>query len=337
MNDADDAPRCPAWVPERLKHLVRPLLGRQTMYSLVSALAAFILLITILIDLVLHSTTVTPLSVRLGTLLLSALCTLVPLWKGRRYPGWAGLIPVGLVFAVTVYYIGFSGDEQAIVNSLQELPIFALYLGWFYRSMLGRIILTLAGGAVGWAILISDSFSDSGEFTIPLGAGALGIMVICFEVGSYLQRTLERQAIHDHLTEALNRRGFSERFAREHERSRRLGTPLIAAMIDFDRLKRVNDAYGHAAGDELLRVSVQTWQSQLGTSDVVGRVGGDEFIILLPHRSLSDARQLLGELRAAAAHSWTWGLTEVLAGDTLESVIARADAELYARKAVRDE
>ena len=316
-----------------VSRMLRRIDRRHTPYSFVSAAAGFLLFLTLIVDLIFSNNTGNPIELDVLLLVASAACTVVPLVMGRRYPPWAGLIPVSVLALSALYFIGFSDIDQRVVSSMQELPIVALYLGWFYRGWLARSIIIVFSICVFIAILLSSSFGESGHFSLPFGVASVAIMAFCFEAGSYLQRELERHAVHDHLTGVLNRRGFSERFALEQDRSRRMGAKLTLAVIDFDHFKRVNDEQGHAAGDELLRSSVRAWSMRLFDSDALGRLGGDEFVMLLPQRSLRDSRALLELLRRASTHSWSWGLSEVGPDDTLECVLSRADAELYERKA----
>lgn len=338
--DADRIPESAAiakrhWIQTLLTNLTRRVARRHSTYSFVSGATAFVLFLTVVIDIVVDADRVTPPMVLASTLALSVGCTLVPVVMGRRYPRWAGLIPVSIIAMVSLYFIGFSDVDQSVLSSMQELPIIALYLGWFYRARLARGIMIVFSVFLVVAILLSPSFAANGFFSVQIGLASLAIMAFCFESGSYLQRELERHAVHDHLTGVFNRRGFGERFSIEIERSRRLGSTLIVAVIDFDHFKRVNDELGHAAGDELLRSSVRAWSLRLFDSDTLGRLGGDEFIMLLPQRTLREASELLELLRRASTHSWSWGLAEVRPDDDLESVIERADSELYARKAER--
>jgi diguanylate cyclase (GGDEF)-like protein len=210
-----------------------------------------------------------------------------------------------------------------------------LYLGWFYRAWIARLVTGLLLVMLAGAMILGENFGPGKLFSYAVGFGALAVMIFCVESGAVLQREIESHALRDHLTGVFNRRGFSERFAIEHERSRRLGTPLWVAMIDFGHLKQVNDDQGHAAGDQLLRASVLSWQKRLNHDDLIGRFGGDEFVILLPNRSSSNVAELLDLLRQASAHDWSWGVAEVNTDDLLQGVLSRADAELYRWKANR--
>ena len=95
-----------------------------------------------------------------------------------------------------------------------------------------------------------------------------------------LQKTLEEQAIHDPLTKVYNRRFFDEAFEKELSRSKRSSKPLCIIMIDIDHFKRINDHFGHAVGDQVLRNFGELLIKKTRKSDVVCRYGGEEFIIL---------------------------------------------------------
>ncbi len=97
-----------------------------------------------------------------------------------------------------------------------------------------------------------------------------------------LLEEIQRQARYDSLTSVLNRQSFEAEFEREWARSTRLGTPLSCAMIDVDYFKKVNDMYGHAAGDDVLRVVSKQIQQMSRATDFVGRYGGEEFCVVLP-------------------------------------------------------
>ena len=97
-----------------------------------------------------------------------------------------------------------------------------------------------------------------------------------------LLQKMEELARHDPLTGVANRLAFSENLEREWKRSERILNPLSCVLLDIDFFKRINDSFGHAAGDQTLRVVADTLKSISRGSDFVGRIGGEEFCILLP-------------------------------------------------------
>ena len=146
----------------------------------------------------------------------------------------------------------------------------------------------------------------------------------------------------DSLTGAASRRHFMDLLAIEIERARRARQPFSLAYLDCDHFKRVNDERGHREGDFLLRTAVETLQLGLRVIDTVARIGGDEFIVLLPSTGRNEAastmERLLAHLnRVVAAHGWQVGFSIGLGtfeGGELspEDVVARCDALMYQAK-----
>lgn len=160
------------------------------------------------------------------------------------------------------------------------------------------------------------------------------VVVVGTEVAQ-LSARLRRQAVTDLLTGGVNRHGLEIEAEREIGRASRSGYPLSVAMIDLDGFKRVNDEHGHAAGDTLLAHIVSHWHMELRASDVLARLGGDEFVILLPNTNLAQANDLISRLGGTEVCPWSVGLAEWSQGDSLASLLARADTELYRTKARR--
>lgn len=156
---------------------------------------------------------------------------------------------------------------------------------------------------------------------------------------------LERQASVDTLTSLLNRRGLEAALARETARRRHTGEPLAAVLIDCDDFKRVNDSRGHSVGDQVLRQVARCLQKGLRPSDHLGRIGGDEFLVLLPDTGAADALRIAQRLRLAVADrplrgpggavklTVSLGLALLTDGDcALEDVVARTDISLHRSK-----
>jgi diguanylate cyclase (GGDEF)-like protein len=166
------------------------------------------------------------------------------------------------------------------------------------------------------------------------------------EANRRLVRELEMLSRTDGLTGLLNRRAFDESLLREVARARRYGVPLSVVLFDLDHFKRINDTYGHAGGDEVLRIFAAQASHQFREADTLYRYGGEEFVALLPHTDVNGARQaaerLCRTLRAVAIHSGavviratcSAGVAELAASDAdPTSLLRRADAALYAAKA----
>jgi diguanylate cyclase (GGDEF)-like protein/PAS domain S-box-containing protein len=169
------------------------------------------------------------------------------------------------------------------------------------------------------------------------------------------QKNLEDQlralATSDSLTGAANRRHFVELTQRERERSLRAGSPLSLCLFDADHFKNVNDNYGHVAGDHVLSAIAQAAKGALRLSDVLGRLGGEEFAILLPDTDLAGAMIVAERMRAAVAAvevqsgelaaglarapirvTISIGVAELRGDEPTESLLKRSDRALYAAK-----
>jgi diguanylate cyclase (GGDEF)-like protein/PAS domain S-box-containing protein len=157
---------------------------------------------------------------------------------------------------------------------------------------------------------------------------------------------LQDLATKDPLTGLANRRHFFEQAERELGLSVRHGYPMSILMIDADHFKRINDAHGHPVGDEVLRRLASTLRQQLRTTDLPARYGGEELVVLLPSTSAAGAMILAERIRVAVREcelavgdlrvTWTVsiGIADVRRGErTVDAIIERADAALYAAKA----
>ena len=159
------------------------------------------------------------------------------------------------------------------------------------------------------------------------------------------EAALIQLARHDPLTGAANRRYFFERAEQEFMRSRRYQQPLSVNLIDVDYFKKINDQYGHAAGDEVLKHLSLNIRSMLRDADLFARIGGEEFAILMPHTSLIGAHQLAERLRQVTTEKalpcsdqllhirFSAGVTQLKAEDqSIEDCIRRADDAMYQAK-----
>jgi diguanylate cyclase (GGDEF)-like protein/PAS domain S-box-containing protein len=113
-----------------------------------------------------------------------------------------------------------------------------------------------------------------------------------------LEEELKLLATRDSLTGLLNRRYFMESFSSFFENAKRYSVPLSLCLCDLDNFKRVNDAYGHQAGDKVLAGFGEVLRNELRGGDIAGRYGGDEFIMLFPHTNSAEAAECLERIRS---------------------------------------
>lgn len=153
---------------------------------------------------------------------------------------------------------------------------------------------------------------------------------------------LEHLSATDPLTGAYNRRGFLRRLNEEIGRAERFELPLCLMLLDVDHFKRVNDLHGHQVGDELLVGLARKISGAIRASDIFGRWGGEEFVLVVPQEDLADAEGIAEKLRrevaaaplvADVALTVSLGVTCFRRGETASELIARADRTLYAAKA----
>jgi diguanylate cyclase (GGDEF)-like protein/PAS domain S-box-containing protein len=160
-----------------------------------------------------------------------------------------------------------------------------------------------------------------------------------------LYNTIQQLAITDDLTGLYNRRGFAELGRHEIYRARRFNRPLTLIWLDIDHFKEVNDTFGHATGDEVLRKLAETLRTSTRETDLVSRLGGDEFVALLPETTQHDAiqvaerfRQAIKEIAITGPVGTAWittslGVASLTADDNnLDALLERADTAMYAAK-----
>lgn len=193
-----------------------------------------------------------------------------------------------------------------------------LHAAWFAGRTAG--ILTSFLSSLAW--LVSHELASPAPFD-PYRAVwnvfiRLGIFLLITYLISWQQSLLESleteklRASTDSLTGALNGRGFRKLVSREHKRAKRYMHPFSIAFIDLDNFKQVNDRFGHAAGDRLLRIFVEAVRGSLRSTDQIGRLGGDEFAILLPETGREAAFEVVSRVRAkslAALHQEGFDIT----------------------------
>jgi diguanylate cyclase len=173
------------------------------------------------------------------------------------------------------------------------------------------------------------------------------------QISQMEQETLELQVMllenraklfYDALTGVYSRMAYDERIQQEIARWTRYDTPFSYVILDIDHFKRINDTYGHNAGDKALKIVAQLMTTYVRKSDYVFRIGGEEFVLLLTSTTAENASKLVEKMRkgiaAISLHfkgepvnlTLSAGLTETRTGDDVESIYERADKALYKAK-----
>lgn len=222
-------------------------------------------------------------------------------WQRLRAAAWwpvlrqAPKLPLVLLVAAEALAYAIPG-LGALVFAVPALVWCAMAYGVLPITVLNLLLglVKVMALAAGWLDIGPTQWYYSTSFFTGVALLSLGPLVVA--VNHHLQlQTLQRlQAFvdHDHLTGALSRRTFMQRSQRRLQRLQREGEAVAVLMLDLDHFKRINDHYGHAQGDEVLRHFTALAQRHLRPEDVLGRMGGEEFALLLPKAGMQEARRV---------------------------------------------
>lgn len=211
-------------------------------------------------------------------------------------------------------------------------------------------VVRLLTGALQGASHIFEAFA--GQFMLVVGSIVLNVaaaagFLLCLHEG--IRRELQRLSVTDTLTGTANRRGLLDSLQQQVDRVRRSARPLSVVMFDLDHFKRVNDELGHLAGDRALRDFAELVRAGLRSSDLLGRYGGEEFVLVLQDTSLADAHRIAERARAAVAQAHRQGQLPVTVsagvacsseagiGADVQGLLAAADRRLYLAKRSRNQ
>jgi diguanylate cyclase (GGDEF)-like protein len=223
---------------------------------------------------------------------------------------------------------------------------------WLWSSAISiMLLLTIGIGSFAIPALLSGLDSFLAVFLNHAVRGLFGLVLVFNVYVIYEQiqinhirrefeRNLYQMAVLDPVTNIFNRRYILHRLEEEIARCRRNGKPLTVAVLDLDRFKQINDEYGHAVGDHVLRLFGAQLKRATRGSDVVARYGGDEFLAVLPDCNIEQMRYVLKRLNGLHVTStgsrinirYSAGLTDYIPGESLDDLLKRADDMLYAHK-----
>ncbi|MHB8233229.1 MAG: GGDEF domain-containing protein [Solirubrobacteraceae bacterium] len=279
---------------------------------------------------------------RLGPILLgAALATYTGLYLLHAPNAFAiGMAPVFVSSGLSMgLLLKFGRRHLKVVSRVTACVLFAYMCVVIYRLVLIS--------SDGYAIQPSDVKDARGLYSLlaMMGLGAcLALTYLWFYVAE-IYADLARTACVDPLTGVLNRRALEIEAGREISRATRGAAPLALVLIDIDYFKRINDHFGHRTGDEALRVLVALLRRELREEDQIARIGGEEFVILLPESTGEIAGNVAERLRCAIERyelffegavirfTVSAGVTPMLASDaSWESMLHRADAAMYEAK-----
>jgi diguanylate cyclase (GGDEF)-like protein len=289
------------------------------------------------------------------------------LWEADGRTRWRRILFPALGAGLAVYLASYATDPEsglraaagsAIAGAFVLAGVAALARRWHEASMLRRFLavtmavlaLLIANRGLTPLLLPDGWYWVSPNLMQALGYGAFYLLMLANGLGflllarEKLQGELARQEVVDPLTDVPNRRGFYTALAPWMSLARRPGQPTAMILLELDQFKPINDHYGHPVGETVLKAMVDACNKQLRDSDLMGRLGGAEFAILLPRTSVPDALVVAERVRAAVEQrsvkaasaliklTISLGVTAIRPDDSNVSLFKRADEALQAAK-----
>ena len=288
------------------------------------------------------------------------------LTQGEQYRPWLGfttsLTDVTLISATLLILVATEAPHTA-VNSKVVFPTYFLALAATALRYDARASVVAGLLAVGQYLAIVSYAATRWDLNDPIFAPfpygtfswtaqiSRAVLLACAALIATMivlrTQRLRWLSASDPLTQLMNRGFFDERMQEEEIRARRYDRPLAIAMIDIDRFKQFNDTYGHASGDEALRVVSRAIRACVRRTDLVARYGGEEFVVAFLETETGAATQKAEDVRRAVQAQrvllkGSRGVTNVpvsvgiatwpVDGDTVRTVTEKADARMYAAK-----
>ena len=279
--------------------------------------------------------------------LLVSLLALYFLFFTKENHNFELLIPFITILIYLLFVTGSISQQDSLISLvwIPAYPIIYFYLtdcksGLFWSTV--SLLTFITGYLIHPYFFITERIPVEALMQTVSAYVFVTALAFFYELVRSRQETrLQTQANYDYLTSIYNRRGLNQRLKIELNRVERYGTKLSFMLIDLDNFKRVNDTFGHKAGDKLLQEISDLTRNSIRKSDIVARWGGEEFAILLPEADITQAKLLAEKLRAiVAAHTFktvgtitiSIGLTQYKVPETLDDMLYRADTALYRAK-----
>lgn len=265
------------------------------------------------------------------------ICTGLILWEHGapvHHPVVSGLAAFMLFLAVDALRRGGNDGYAAGTVTLSMMSLFAIF--FVLLTVLGAITVPIGK-------MPDTTYRAVYLVGVPTSLTGVGLFALIL-LAEDLALKLHQIAIVDPLTAVLNRRGIEIAAQPVIARCLREARPLTVVVADLDHFKAVNDAFGHAVGDCVLQSFAAHLSASVRSSDLVGRLGGEEFILILPDAETDTACELITRIRATASKhvegisagampTSSFGIALLRRGETLATSIERADMALYQAKA----
>jgi diguanylate cyclase (GGDEF)-like protein len=249
---------------------------------------------------------------------------------------FAASVPVAMNHVTSVAGTAAIAAAQVLAGD----PVAVASLGFLYVwvATLTAVYYSARVTAVHVAVTVAAQVAVIGWLRepaiIPQVVVTVGTCVFVATIVTWLAHGLRQELSIDPLTNLTNRRGLNERLVRDLAASDRDDRPLAVAALDLDGFKELNDRHGHAAGDAALIAAADAWRRTLRPEDTLARIGGDEFIALLPHCDSGAAEQVISRMLAAtpAGISCSVGIAIYDGRQDAAGVLASADDAMYRNK-----
>jgi diguanylate cyclase (GGDEF)-like protein len=267
---------------------------------------------------------------RLWAAVLGSLLTAMGLWRAGGLSMAATHAVLALSTCVISVLLVLGGGGAATGAN----GIFFTWAAVYAFAMLPRRAAVahlglMAVGLVSALVVLGEGRQAPAQATLTIGgSAAVGVVV-----GELVER-VRRLAGSDPLTGLANRRTAQESLARAEAEARRRGHPLSVAALDLDDFKRLNDTQGHAGGDRALQACARAWSGELRTGDLLARVGGDEFLVILADCPLAAAVGIAERIAAATPGALRCSVGVALwdGRESIDALLLRADEALYRAK-----
>lgn len=270
-------------------------------------------------------------AVNLATAFVSLLVALVFLLVGRRTRTPIAIAVLCLAALLMLAFSAQSVDPLRFLNTGLLFYTFIIYLVWFGSIWLARVFGVLWLVAY-WVIAVIKFGDDMSPLLVTLTITS----VVLGELIGLFRRRLETSSLTDALCGVWNQRGLQRLLPGAIRGAGRSGDPLALLFLDLDDFKAVNDTRGHAEGDRVLRAFAVEVEHFSRPGDTLARVGGDEFVLVMPGVDAEQAEAVAQRLqREVTAAVWSYGIAEWVRGERADDLLGRADELMLQRKAAR--
>ncbi len=254
--------------------------------------------------------------------------------------------PAWIIFLVGLILLAIIGNIDYIIGNEISFFVFyvvpVVYAAWYGNKKLGLLFALMSAYVWFYAHRATGQCYSQAWIFFWNGAVRLTFFLLAAHWVSEIKLHLVRESLMarvDGLTGCVNSTALKQQCAIIFPLSVRFGSPLTLAYIDLDNFKKINDQRGHAEGDRVLQAVAATFLQSVRSTDVVARMGGDEFVILLPNTDIDDAKFLFDNLRkklleCTRLNDWAIGFSIGVIAYTklpgnIDDMIGRADALMY--------